>query len=349
MLLRSDECPDTYQMLRHGCGYLPCWIGFAILVCATVSGCQRQPGDDASAGPAASPRRVTLLLNWFPEVEHGGFYAAEVHGYFADEGLEVEIQPGGPGAPVIQQVASGRCDFAVANADQVLLGRDQGAPVVAVLAAMQDSPHCIIVHSSSGIDSMLKLRDLTLAVGSGKPFAQYLLHKLGDAPLEVVPYQGSVGMFLERPDCAQQAYVFSEPYVAKQKGGDPRCLMLSEIGFNPYSSVLVVQSDVAMRESELVRKMARACVRGWRKYLEEPVAVNQHIHQLNPEMDLEALAFGADAIKKLCLPDPMRPDQLGHMNAPRWEQLAQQLREIGLLENPDTWSEAFDTQFLPSP
>ena len=53
-------------------------------------------------------------------------------------------------------------------------------------------------------------------------------------------------------------------------------------------------------------------------------------------MDLEALAFGADAIKKLCLPDPMGPDQLGHMNAPRWEQLAQQLREIGLLENPDT-------------
>ena len=126
------------------------------IVCAVLSGCQRQPGDDASAGPADSPRRVTVLLNWFPEVEHGGFYAAEVHGYFAEEGLDVEIQPGGPGAPVIQQVASGRCDFAVANADQVLLGRDQGAPVVAVMAAMQDSPHCIMVHASSGIDSLLQ-------------------------------------------------------------------------------------------------------------------------------------------------------------------------------------------------
>lgn len=329
--------------------HLYCWTGFVFLVCAVSGGCQKQPGDDASKGTDGSPRRVTVLLNWFPEVEHGGFYAAEVHGYFAEEGLQVAIQPGGPGAPVIQQVAAGQCDFAVANADLVLLGRDQGAPVVAVMAAMQDSPHCIMVHESSGISSLMQLRDLTLAVGSGKPFAQYLLHKLGDVPLDVVPYQGSVAMFLERPDCAQQAYVFSEPFVAKQKGGDPRCLMLSEIGFNPYSSVLVVQSDVAAREPELVQKMVRACVRGWRTYLEDPVAVNQHIHRLNPEMDLDALAFGADAIKKLCLPNAMGPEQLGQMTAQRWEQLAQQLREIGLLERSDPWQAAFDCQFLPSP
>ncbi len=102
--------------------------------------------------PTATPglRRVTLALNWFPEVEHGGFFAADVHGFFRDEGLEVEIQSGGPGAPVIQQVATQRCDFAVANADQVLLGRDQGAQVVAVMAAMQNSPHCIMVHQRGG-------------------------------------------------------------------------------------------------------------------------------------------------------------------------------------------------------
>jgi NitT/TauT family transport system substrate-binding protein len=320
------------------------WALAVLVSLAFLAGCERREDDVPAATPGL--RRVTLALNWFPEVEHGGFFAADVHGFFRAEGLEVEIQSGGPGAPVIQQVATQRCDFAVANADQVLLGRDQGAQVVAVMAAMQNSPHCIMVHQRAGIDSLPKLRNVTLAVGSGKPFAEYLLHKLGDAQLNVVPYQGSVGMFLERPDFAQQAYVFSEPFVARQKGGDPQCLMLSEIGFNPYASVLVVHDQLMSRDPDLVAKMVRACVRGWRQYLDEPQLTHQRIHALNAEMDLDVLAFGANEIRQLCLPGEMSSAQLGEMTAQRWEELARQLQEIELLDDLAVWPQAFDTRFL---
>jgi NitT/TauT family transport system substrate-binding protein len=289
---------------------------------------------------------VTLALNWFPEAEHGGFFAAEVHGYFRDEGLDVEIQSGGPGAPVIQQLATGRCTLVVANADQVLLGRDQGAPIVAVMAAMQNSPHCIMVHRAAGIDSLLELRGVTLAVGAGKPFAKYLLHKLGAAQLNVVPYQGNVGLFLQRADVAQQAYVFSEPFVARQQGSDPQCLMLSEIGFNPYASVLVVHEQLIARDPELVRSVVRACVRGWQKYLEEPQRTNQRIQEQNAEMSAEILAYGAREIRELCVPRGMNIAQLGHMSAIRWKELATQLDEIELLDHPDTWQQAFDSRFV---
>ncbi len=168
---------------------------------------------------------------------------------------------------------------------------------------------------------------MTLAVGSGKPFAEYLLHKLGDAQLNVVPYQGNVGLFLERPDFAQQAYVFSEPFVARQKGGDPQCLMLSEIGFNPYASVLVVHEQLMSRDPDLVAKMVRACVRGWRQYLDEPQRTNQRIHALNAEMDPEILAFGAKEIRELCLPGEMNSAQFGEMSARRWEELARSSRK----------------------
>ncbi len=61
-----------------------------------AGGCREQRRSEPGAG--AGVQHVTLALNWFPEVEHGGFYAALVHGYYGDEGLEVEILPGGPGA-----------------------------------------------------------------------------------------------------------------------------------------------------------------------------------------------------------------------------------------------------------
>ncbi len=75
---------------------------------------------------------MTLALNWFPEAEHGGYYAALVNGYFKEEGLDVEIQPGGPGVPIIQNVATKRVMFGIANADQVLVGRNEQADVVAL-------------------------------------------------------------------------------------------------------------------------------------------------------------------------------------------------------------------------
>ena len=40
--------------------------------------------------------KVQLALNWFPEAEHGGLYAAAVHGYYEENGVEVEILGGGP-------------------------------------------------------------------------------------------------------------------------------------------------------------------------------------------------------------------------------------------------------------
>jgi NitT/TauT family transport system substrate-binding protein len=101
------------------------------------------------------------------------------------------------------------------------------------------------------------------------------------------------------------------------------------------------------QEPEIVARMVRACVRGWQHYLTDPAPTNQHIAARNSEMSLEALAYGAAELPKLCLPDALDPTQLGTMSAARWEELAGRLEEIQLLDRSDIWSDAFDTRFLP--
>ena len=214
------------------------------------------------------------------------------------------------------------------------------------MAAMQDSPRCIMVHADSGIDSLSQLRNITLAIGSGKPFAQYLLSKLRDAQLTIVPYQGNVTAFLQRHDYAQQAYVLSEPFIARQQGADPKCLPLAEIGFNPYSSALITCDKLIDRDPQLVAKMVRATRRGWKKYLADPTAANRRIQKLNREMNPEILAFGAQAIRPLCVPEGQSPDILGSMSDQRWKTLASQLRSVGLLEHGADYKSAFTTRFL---
>ena len=321
-----------------------------ILVLWGLTGCTGSPSSQTNTTDIGEPTQtasVILLLNWFPEAEHGGFYAAQVHDYFADEGLRVEIRPGGPNVPGVQQLDTGRVQFAVMNADRVLFGRNAHADVVAIMAAMQNSPRCVMVHRESGITRLEDLQDVTLAVGSGPAFYKYMAIKLSLSNVETVAYPGSIGLFLANERFAQQAYVFSEPFLAKQKGANPVSLMVSDIGYNPYGSLLVTQGSTIRQNPQLVSKMTRAVVRGWQKYLEDPHSTNKHINQLNPDMNLEALAYGAQEIAKLCQleSDPTR--SIGWMTSERWTELIDQLVEIGLVE-PDRIdaSEMFTVDFL---
>lgn len=317
-------------------------LSILLLVIGLV-GCGSSPEPSPLSGELT---KVTLALNWFPEAEHGGYYAALVNGYFKEEGLDVEIQPGGPGVPVIQNVATKRVMFGIANADQVLVGRNEQADVVALLAPLQMSPRCIMVHKKSGIRRLEDLKDMTLAAGSGKAYLEYLKTRVSLENVKLVPYAGSSALFLRDDNFAQQGYVFSEPFVARREGADPHVLMVSEIGFNPYTSLLVTHGETITGQEDLVAKVVRASRRGWQDYLANPETVNVYIHKVNPEMDMESLRFGVAAIQPLCLPANMPPTELGAMTMDRWQALSDQLKEIDWLDGQLDPATAFESRFI---
>ena len=329
------------------------------LIVTIAIGCQAEKSNapitnsqDPTRSDQAKEVDVSFALNWFPEAEHGGYYAALVHGYFKEEGLNVTIRPGGPKVPVIPDVAEGKVDFGVDNADKLLLLRAQQADVVAVMSPLQNSPRCIMVHEKSGLtrlEDLAKKKPFTLAMNSGQPFAQYLKKVVNLDEIQVVNYPGNVAQFLEQADYGQQAYSFSEPFLAEREKSDPLCLMLSDIGFNAYTSILVTRSEMIEKKSDLVARMTRASIKGWKKYLAEPDQTNKYIHEQNPEMGLEILSFGVNTLKPLCLPTGFGETELGAMTAERWQTLLDQMTEIGLIK-PGTLksNETFSLQFLQS-
>lgn len=335
----------------------------AILVLVTLTaGCAKSP-DPATAGgdnsqPAAdtpaAPDEVMLALNWYPEAEHGGYYAALVHGFFDEAGLKVTIRPGGPGVPVIQDVATNRVEFGISNADQILVGRAREADVVAVFAALQTSPRCIMVHEASGIKTFDELKNLTLAINQNSTFGNFLQRKVSLDGCTIVPYPGNVSTFLLTPDFAQQAYVFSEPFTAKKEGGDPFSLMAAEIGFNPYTSVLITEGSTVKDNPDLVRRFVQAVQQGWARYLSDPTETNRFILAQTDQMeeaDIDILEFGAKELQSLCLPDDSSGKiPIGTMTSARWQKMADQLVECEVVDAGSLdVSKSFTTEFLAAP
>ena len=90
---------------------------------------------EPTAAPAQQPLR--LMLDYFPNADHAGIYAAKANGDFSRAGLDVQIQtPSDPAAP-LKLLAAGKVDLAVSYEPELLLARDKGLQLVAVGALVQ--------------------------------------------------------------------------------------------------------------------------------------------------------------------------------------------------------------------
>lgn len=277
---------------------------------------------------ADTPKRqkVRLALNWYPEPEFGGFYEAKLAGLYAQAGLDVEIIPGGPGAPSLELLSSGRAEAAITAADDLLVKRSKGIEATAVFAAFQDAPMGVMVHKASGIAGFEDITDGQIAIEIGSPFQSFLWSRFGwGESVKPVPYGGGVGPFLADASYRQQAYITAEPCMAQGKGAEVTFLKAPDAGWNPYSVVLAVSDPPPPWAAKLV-EATRA---GWEAYMASPERANAAIAEKNDQLEPSLLG---------CITEAQRPfvtgsagASLGTMTAARWEETASALVDLDLL------------------
>jgi NitT/TauT family transport system substrate-binding protein len=293
-----------------------------------------------AAAAAQSPAsRVRLQLNWLPEPEFGGIYAAKLGGAFARHGLDVEILKGGPDVPAVQMAAAGRVEFAVAAADEVVSLRDKGADVVALFATYQTSPQGIMVKAASeakGIPDLLA-RGGTLIAQPGLAYLKHLRRRYGLEKMKIVPYgSGALAQFLDpaRNDVAMQCFVFAEPLAARRQGTEPKVFLIADTGFNPYTAVVVMRGSSYRVDPGLARRMAAALREGWREYLDDPGPANREMARLNTAMDLATFAEAARTQAPLIESEDTARSGLGTMTEGRWKELIDQLATLDVIRAP---------------
>jgi NitT/TauT family transport system substrate-binding protein len=314
-------------------------IVFAIVIVVATIGCRRS----SSGNP-----KTKVQLNWVPEPEFGGLYAARSIGAFARAGLDVEIVGGGPSSPVIQLVASGQSDFGVAAAEDVVVARARNVDVVAVFATFQTSPQAIMVHASRGLASLADLKSGSLALETGAPFGAWLKKKYSFEGVTLVPADGGVARFLADANHAQQCFVTSEPLAAKDKGGDPQVFRARDAGFDPYANVVITRGAMVKEQMPKVKSFVGAVAEGWRVYLSDPNVANGEMHAQNAAMDDKTFAAVADAQKTLIESDDTKAHGLGWMSVDRWKTLVDQLSQIGTIDHAPDAASCFTDDALPA-
>jgi len=308
---------------------------FLVLVLAVIVsvGCGKEK--DSSNGPTRS--KVMLQLNWKPEPQFGGFYAAEVEGTYARHGLDVTITAGGAGAPTVEMVGAGTVPFAIVSGDEIIRARAKGNLVVALFAVYQTNPQGIMTRASRGFKTLADVftHKGTLAMERGLPYSDFLEKKYGFGKLKIVPSPfGDLSLYRTDENYAMQCFVTSEPLAAKKTGIEPRTFLISDSGYNPYTTVLATSESYLKANPQVVRATVDAVGEGWQSYLADPTKTNEYMGKLNPTMDAQTFKDSAEAQKPLIENSDTKRLGVGAMTLERWQTLVQQLVELKVIDKP---------------
>jgi NitT/TauT family transport system substrate-binding protein len=316
---------------------------FAFALAFALSGCRgRQQASEGGLTP------VRLQLDWYPQPEHGGFFAAQLLGYYKAEGLDVTILPLPQFGSVPQLVASGKADLGLGSGDAILEWNANGLPLIAVSATMQHDPQAIMVHKDSPIHDFKDLEGHTIAAQTGATWLKYVTLLYNLHQVRQIPSTLSIANFLSDPGYVQQIFITSEPFFAKQAGAEVRTILISSSGYDPYR-VQFTTRDFAAQHPDIVAKFVRASIRGWQAYLSDPAATNAWLLKLNPALNPAQEAFTARALRDGGFINGGDPTgaQIGHMTVARWQSSYQQLQSLGILHAPVDLSAAYSLKFAP--
>ncbi len=303
----------------------------------------------------AAPKRekLTLVLDYFPNADHAGIYAAQATGAFDRAGLDVEIRvPGDPSEP-LKLVAAGKADLAVSYEPELFLARDKGIELVGVGAIAQKPLTSIVALGSAAIKRPSDLDGKTVGT-SGIPYQSAYLRTILEAagvdPARVkevnVGFNLVPAMLSKKVDATLGAFWNYEGVQLAREKKDPTIIRMEQAGVPTYDElVLVAQQKQLGRRGKLIRRFVQALRQGTEAVRSDPAIGIGPLLKANPDLDRGLQLAAVKATLPVFFPeDAKRP--FGWQDPEEWRRYGAWLRENQIVKNPPSQA-LLSNEFLP--
>jgi NitT/TauT family transport system substrate-binding protein len=303
---------------------------------------QRQTAD--TSGP------VSIRLKWLHQAQFAGFYAADKKGFFRDEGLSVDLKPGGVEFPSVQAVVNGGETFGVTAADQIILERSEGAPIVGVAVMYRTTPMVLFSLSKSNIKTAADLvgKKVGVKLGGNEELTYRAIIRaagMNASSIKEIPVKYDMTPLFDGLVDVWPGYVINEVLVAREKNFEVNIIDPKTYGITLYADALFTTEATIRQKPELVRKVVRAVIRGWQYAFDHPDDAARFTLEFNPKGDYSHELAMMNASLPLLKPDVKG---IGTLDLAVCEQMKTLLTEQHFLKKPVKVSEAFDSQFIDS-
>lgn len=271
-------------------GALAVSAALVLSACSAPTGTGTGSGTNENAGDDLT--EVKLQLQWLPQGQFAGYFAALDQGYFEEEGLDVEIIPSGGDIVPQDALANGDVDYAIAWVPKVLGSIEAGANVTNIAQIFQRSGTLQVSWADSGIESVADFEGKKIGSwGFGNEweiFAAMAAEGLDSSTVEIITQDFNMNAFLQGDIDAAQAMTYNE-YAQLLETTDPETGELyTEDDFNVISyedTVGAMLQDAIWADTEKLESdeeyqdttvaFLKAVVKGWVYAADNPEEASQ--------------------------------------------------------------------------
>jgi len=291
--------------------------------------------------------KVSLRLKWIDQAQFAGYYLANSRGLYIDKNLKVEIHPGGPDISPVQMVTTGIDDFGITGADQIILAREKGIPLVALAVLYKDSPVTIMSLEKKNIKKPKDLEGKKVEVVYGRDeevIYRILLEKEGvdRKKINEVPSLADYSRVISEQVDARVDYELNGGILLPLKGFPLNLIKPRDYGINFYGDTLFTTEEMIRKNPETVRSFVEAIIEGWKEAIADQKSATDEVMKINSTLDREQqLKF-----LEYSVPLIMKKGDIGYSEKEIWEEMQTMLLSQGVLKNPVDIDKVFTNEFL---
>ncbi|WP_438447607.1 ABC transporter substrate-binding protein [Gorillibacterium sp. sgz5001074] len=319
---------------------------------AVLAACGGDKETSSSKGDAA----VKLQLKWVPQAQFAGYYVALEKGYYKDEGLAVEIVPGGPDIVPEQQVANGAADIGVDWVASLLAHQEQGLPLVEIAQIYQNSGLVLVSKKSAGINGPADMKGKKIGNWMGgnefELLALFDKYKLDpNKDLQFVKQGFTMDQFLKGEIDAASAMTYNEYQVVLEQGipaSGLNVIDMNKEGTAMLEDNLFANKDWLAKNKETAAKFVKASLKGWKEAVEKPDAavdiVMKQVEKGSTSKDHQMKMM--TEVAKLVAPQGFDLAKLGYVDDAKFKQTADIALQFGVIKKAADLKKAYTNEIV---
>ena len=271
---------------------------------------------------AADTAEVSMQLGWLASNGILGEVCAKRLGYYAEEGLELNVTPGGPGVDGVASVAAGRAGVGqLSSSPSLMLARSAGIPVKAFAAGYQKHPFTYFSLADNPIRTPEDMVGKTIAT---QPTAVILLRALlalngiAEDQVEVVKMGSDMNQLMTGQAQAVTGWMTNTN--ALEILGDGRVdMMLWDTGIQLYANVYYTTDQMLAEQADVLARFLTGSARGWGYAKENPEEAVDHLVSEYRNLDRASELDAVGPVLGFSFDDTTATEGWAAMNPENWQ------------------------------
>jgi NitT/TauT family transport system substrate-binding protein len=302
---------------------------------------------------AAAPTQLDFILNWVPGGDHAPYYYAKAQGWYAREGIDLNLEPGKGSMLAAQKVGAGANPIGLADMGNVLIAKGKGADLVGVYNVYANSPQGLYWLKSSGIKGIKDFPGKKIgnpAADGARPMWPALAKANGVDPKSVtwvnVDANAKLSALKSHAIDITTSFYNIHHIFKRELGDDMGFVAWRDVGLNPYGNSVVVNGAYLKKHKALIGKFVRVTQRAFAACVKDPKPCVQALVDANGALKFDNEMTNWSLVEELMSDKYSRSVALGYHDPGRMKADYALVRDYVGIDKPFDVRTVYDNEFL---